>query len=128
SMTWCLGCACTGGQTGRVRWSGRALVGYWGDAELSLKALGLPPAGQTTRRLCTPRRSRVQLQASAMDAAGSRPATQPRPSFALTGEATSTAGSPGRRGASTVGIGRPVTDRAISMIWRTEVPVPLPRL
>src|SRR3954462_5152102 len=43
-------------------------------------------------------------------------------------EATSTAGSPARRGDSTVGISPPVTARAASTTSRTENPAPFPRL
>ena len=43
-------------------------------------------------------------------------------------EATSTAGSPLRRGAISTGIGWPVTARHASTTSRTEKPLPLPRL
>ncbi len=41
---------------------------------------------------------------------------------------TSAAGSPGRRSASIIGMGLPVTALAVSMTSRTEKPLPLPRL
>ena len=52
----------------------------------------------------------------------------PNARLAASLEATSTAGSPSRRGATTVGIGCPVTDRHASITSRTENPVPEPRL
>src|SRR5512138_2979571 len=53
---------------------------------------------------------------------------QPSSRFIFSEEATRRAASPGRRGSSRVGIGCPVTWRAVSITWRTEYPLPLPRL
>ena len=72
---------------------------------------------------------RVKRHASAtMVASSVRSGCQPSSVRARSAEATSTAGSPGRRGAGSVGIGRPVTVRQVSITSRTEKPLPLPRL
>ena len=67
-------------------------------------------------------------QASAIIASRSFSGSQPSSARTFSLEATSWAGSPGRRGSSLTGISRPVTSRAMSITWRTEWPRPLPRL
>ena len=55
-------------------------------------------------------------------------ARQPSSDWIFADEATSTAGSPARRGATSVPMSAPVTSRHTSITWRTEKPAPLPRL
>src|SRR5204863_38970 len=52
---------------------------------------------------------------------------QPRIVAARPAAATSSGGSPGRRGRATAGIARPVTRRAASATASTEYPTPVPR-
>ena len=99
-----------------------------------------PPTRRPARppnrsRNCAARRSPGAIapgrtaQASATMPAGPRGrAPAQLGSRAVAAEATRTAGSPARRGATTSGIGWPVTSRTVSMTSRTEKPLPLPRL
>ncbi len=67
-------------------------------------------------------------QASATIWFKSRVGVQPSSSRARALEATSVAGSPARRATSRTGTSAPVTSRTVSTTWRTEYPLPLPRL
>ena len=70
----------------------------------------------------------MNRQASAAMALRSRDARQPSSDWIFADEATSTAGSPARRGPTSAAMSMPVTSRHTSITSRTEKPAPLPRL
>ena len=70
----------------------------------------------------------MNRQASAAMALRSRDARQPSSDWIRADEATSTAGSPARRGPTSAPMSMPVTSRHTSITSRTEKPAPLPML
>src|SRR5699024_7035238 len=92
-----------------------------GPHPLSRAAEGLPELrGQVAHgATCLPERARTNAQASATILSRPREGCQRSSSRARSLAATSTAGSPERRGPSTVGTGCPVTRRTADNTWRT---------
>ena len=87
-------------------------------------------AGGVWCQTCAAERAdRIQSHASdTMSSSAGLSGIQPSSDRMRSLDATSTGGSPARRGDSTAGIWQPVTNRAASTTSRTENPVPLPRL